>query len=278
MWKQKLGISLGNHYSEPTPKLIKLVKKIGFDAVSPEWESGDLKAIVDAANECGAVIQSLHAPFVCSAAMWSEDKSVSEPALNELLQSLEDCHKYNIPVLVAHVWIGFENIPEPTQAGLENYGRLVEKAAVFGIKIAFENTEGDEHLYAIMDYFKGNPTVGYCWDSGHEMCYNHSEDLLGRYGDRLIMTHINDNLGISRFDGKIFWTDDLHLLPFDGVADWDYNAERLKKSTLPEYLNFELNIQSKPDRHENDCYSKMTYEEYFTEAYKRACRVAYKLY
>jgi sugar phosphate isomerase/epimerase len=108
------------------------------------------------------------------------------------------------------------------------------------------------------------------------MCYNHSQDLLAKYGDRLIMTHINDNLGISRFDGKTFWTDDLHLLPFDGIADWDYNIERLKKSQHMDILNFELNINSKPERHENDVYEQMTLEQYFTEAYKRTCKIAYK--
>ena len=129
-----------------------------------------------------------------------------------------------------------------------------------------------------MEHFKDNPVVGFCWDSGHEMCYNHSVDLLKKYGDRLIMTHLNDNLGISRFDGKTYYTDDLHLLPLDGVADWDYNAERLKQSTIPEFLNFELSTVSKPGRHENDCYSVMPYEQYFTEAYKRACKIAYKLH
>lgn len=279
MWKQKLGISISNNYSIPTTEIIKMLKNIGFDAVSPEWEPGvDLKRIADAAEECGMALQSLHAPFIGSADMWSKDKNVSEPALAELMRSLEDCHRYNIPILVAHTWIGFENIPEPTDEGFENYGRLVDKAHEYGIKIAFENTEGDEHLFALMEHFKDNPAVGFCWDSGHEMCYNHSVDLLKKYGDRVIMTHLNDNLGISCFDGKTYYTDDLHLLPFDGVADWDYNAERLKQSTIPEFLNFELSTVSKPGRHENDCYSVMPYEQYFTEAYKRACKIAYKIH
>ena len=136
--------------------------------------------------------------------------------------------------------------------------------------------EGEEYLFALMEHFKNTDTVGFCWDSGHEMCYNHSQDLLSKLGDRLIMTHINDNLGISRFDGKTFWTDDLHLLPFDGIADWDYNVDRLKKSRPLEILNFELNIKSKPNRHENDIYAQMDIEQYFTEAYKRACKIAYK--
>jgi sugar phosphate isomerase/epimerase len=158
----------------------------------------------------------------------------------------------------------------------KNFDEIVSYAEKYSIKIAFENTEGEEYLFALMEHFKNTDTVGFCWDSGHEMCYNHSQDLLSKYGDRLIMTHINDNLGISRFDGKTFWTDDLHLLPFDGIADWDYNVMRLKKSKHLDILNFELNINSKPERHENDVYEQMTLEQYFTEAYKRACKIAYK--
>ena len=202
MWKQKLGISLGNHYSIPTEDIIKIAKAVGFDAISPEWEKNvDLDAVVTAAKECELYIQSLHAPFGDSANMWSGDINASKPALEELLQSLEACHKYNIPILVAHAWIGFDNISEPTEVGFQNYGRLIEKAAEYGIKIALENTEGEEYLFALMDRFKDSENVGCCWDSGHEMCYNHSVDLLARYGGRLIMTHLNDNLGISRFDG-----------------------------------------------------------------------------
>ena len=278
MWKQKFGICVGNHYSIPTTEIIRILKNTGFEAISPEWEQNiDLKVIVDTAAECGMACQSLHAPFAGAANMWSTDKSVSQAALNELLISLEDCHKFNIPVFVVHTWIGFDNVPKPNMEGIENYGQLVEKACEYGIKIAFENTEGDEHLFALMEHFKNHPAVGFCWDSGHEMCYNHSEDLLKKYGDALMMTHLNDNLGVSRFDGTTFWTDDLHLLPFDGVADWDYNVKRLKRCEIPEFLNFELCIVSKPGRHENDCYGALTYEQYFAEAYKRACKIAYKL-
>jgi len=66
-------------------------------------------------------------------------------------------------------------------------------------------------------------------------------------------------------------------LPFDGIADWDYNAKRLQKCGYEGILTFELNKTSKPDRHENDKYNKMPLEEYVSEAYCRACRVAYKV-
>ena len=278
MWKQKLGISVYNNYKIPTTDIVRLVKQIGFDAISPEWDNDEkLNAIVKVAKEEKMDIQSLHAPYGGAADMWKECEDVSAKALNELFIPLEACKKYSIPIMVVHTWIGFDNIPAPTKEGLDNFTKLVNKAKEYGVKIAFENTEGLDHLEALMEHFKDNDTVGFCWDSGHEMCYNHSQDLLTKFGNRLIMTHLNDNLGISRFDGTIYWTDDLHILPFDGVANWDYNVERLKKSNRLEILNFELNIRPKPNRYENALYEKMTYEEYFTEAYKRACKIAYKL-
>ena len=103
-----------------------------------------------------------------------------------------------------------------------------------------------------------------------------AEDLLGKFGDRLLVTHLNDNLGISRFSGETYWHDDLHLLPYDGIADWDDNIKRLRASKPLEILNFELNRFSKPNRFDNDIYQKLSLEEYYTEAYKRACRIAYR--
>ena len=277
MWKQKISISLGNRYKRSTEELIPVVKAAGFDGVSPEWEKNvDLSPVVAAAKREGMALVSLHAPYGGSADVWSEDAGVGDAALADLFTALDDAYKYGFPVLVCHVWIGFGEEPAPSAIGLERLDRLAARAKEYGVRLAFENTEGDAHLAAVLDHFKGNDTVGYCWDSGHELCYNYSENLLAKYGDRLYMTHLNDNLGISRFDGKIWWTDDLHLLPYDGIADWDAIATRLSASRRMEILNFELKIDSMPDRHENDIYQQMGLEQYLTEAYKRACRLAYR--
>ena len=277
MWKQKIGISVGSRYCIPTVQAVELLAKIGFDAISPEWNDREqLGDIVACARQNGMAVQSLHAPFGKANVMWSHDPSVSQPALDELLLAADACKELQIPVMVAHAWIGFDYTFDAENLHFDNYDTLVRRAQQNGIQIAFENTEGEEFLFALLDRYKNNPTVGFCWDAGHEMCYNRGEDLLAQFGDRLLMTHLNDNLGVSRFDGKTFWTDDLHLLPFDGIADWDYNVQRLQKARKLDYLNFELNIQSKPNRHENDVYANMPIELYFTEAYKRACRIAYK--
>lgn len=277
MFKQKIGISVGYNYPMPTPEVVKLLKKIGFDAISPEWRKGpELAEVIETARESGMIVESLHAPFWNAAKLWSSDETVGNPAKTEILDVLEDCKTWNVPIMVVHTWIGFEYEFDAAALCFKNFDEIVAKAEEYGVTIAFENVEGEEYLEALVDRYQGKDTVGFCWDSGHEMCYNRSQDLLAQYGDRLVMTHLNDNLGISRFDGMLFWKDDLHLLPYDGVADWDYNVERLAKLRHLDILNFELTISSKPDRHENDLYQQMSLELFFTEAYKRACRIAYR--
>lgn len=277
MWKQRIGMSVGNGYSVPTTEVVTMLKEIGFDAVSPEWEPGvDLRAIVCRARECGLAVQSLHAPYFHAAQLWSREESVYGPAVAEMRQAIEDCAALEIPVLVAHVWIGFDYTFDAARLCFEHFDELVALAREKGVKLAFENTEGDEYLFALMEHYREEGTVGFCWDSGHEMCYNHSQDLLARFGGRLLITHLNDNLGIRQYDGSTTYIDDLHLLPGDGIADWDDAVARLRGARRLEILNFELNLRSKPGRHENDRYAAMDLRQYFTEAYQRACRIAYR--
>ena len=275
MWKQKIGISVGNNWLRPMGEVMQMMRRIGFDAVSPEWgKDVDMDGVIKAARDAGLELQSLHAPFGKMNLLWQQEMGEQDFPLDGLFASLEVCKKHSIPILVVHCWIGFKYEDQPNEIGLKNYGKLVERAAEYGVSIAFENTEGGEFTEALLEHFKDYENVGFCWDSGHEMCYNHSEDLLGKFGDRLLVTHLNDNLGISRFNGETFWHDDLHLLPYDGIADWDDNIKRLKASKPLEILNFELNRFSKPNRFDNDIYQKLSLEEYYTEAYKRACRIA----
>lgn len=276
MWQKKICLGTCESFGMSTIEQIKTFAKIGFDGFFTGWQpTYPIEEWVQTAKDTGMIYQSIHAPFGRSADMWGDDENSGKIALDELLNCLEDCKRWEIPIMVAHAFIGFED-HTPTQIGLERFGELVKAAENSGVKIAFENTEGEEYLFALMDEFSDNPAVGFCWDSGHEMCYNHSKDLLARFGDRLIMTHLNDNLGIRDYNGKITWIDDLHLLPFDGIADWDYNVNRLKRCGYDDILTFELTRDSKPNRHENDLYHKMEPVEYLTEAYKRACRIAAK--
>jgi len=273
MYKARLCLGLSGSFKISGEEQIRLFKKSGFDGFFSEYHESDIYKYREIADEIGMIYQSIHAPYLKAADMWRDDEK-AEVAVNELLGCVRGCAKVKVPIVVIHTYIGFDTKERPNQVGIENFRRVVAEAEKLNVKIAFENTEGDEFLDALMKAFKNYDNVGFCWDSGHELCYNHGKDMLKLYGDKLIATHLNDNLGISDYNGRIIWTDDLHLLPFDGISDWNNVCRRLNNCGYDDILTFELGKTSKPDRHENDKYKNMEIEEYLAEAYCRACRVA----
>ena len=275
MWNHKLCLGLSDQFGIAPDEQIKLFAKVGFDAFFSGWYRGcDIKSLREAGDREELEFQSVHAPFGRMDRMW-KDAPDTEDAVLELIECLRDCAENNVPIMVAHVFIGFED-HTPTPKGIETFRRVIDEAERLGVRIAFENTEGEEYLAALFEAFGDRENVGFCWDTGHEMCYNHSADMPGKFGrnGKLFCTHLNDNLGIRDFSGKITWLDDLHLLPFDGIADWQGIAKRLDSAGFDGTMTFELNKLSKPERRENDVYTRMSIEDYVTEAYKRACRVA----
>ncbi|MBR0534890.1 MAG: sugar phosphate isomerase/epimerase [Clostridia bacterium] len=278
MYKQKLCLSTNSTFGIPESEQVRLFRKIGFEGFNVLWGymmDDVVEACARVAREENMIFQSIHAPWNMCQAMWDESRQdEAREGIEQLKHCLDLCKKYGVPIMVCHVYVGFDEEYKANELGVKNYGEIIRHAEKLGIKIAFENTEGIVYLKAVLDSFKDSPAVGFCWDSGHEMCYNFSENLLAEYGDRLIATHINDNLGVKDFGGKITWHDDLHLLPFDGIADWDELTQRIADCGYGDILTFELNIKSKPNRHENDKYDNMPLEEYLSEAYARACRIA----
>lgn len=274
MYKQKLCLALNNQFDRHFEEQILLFKKAGFDgfAIDISGRNADAQALAAIGKKENMIIPYLHAPFNKSDDMWFEGKDGDE-ALKELICDIELCAKLEIPYMVIHAFIGFYDKNEPTALGIERYGALAKRAAEVGVGLAIENTEGEEYLDALMEAFKGEKQVGFCWDTGHELCYNRSRNMMESYGDRLFVTHLNDNLGVRDFGGKTTFIDDLHLLPFDGIHDWNNVAKLLAASPFDAPLSFELNTKSKPDRHENDRYSAMPLESYLSLAYASACRV-----
>ncbi len=266
-YKLCLGTGLG--FDIPTAEQIRLIKKAGFDGFFTDAEKlENLTEYARIAEEENLIYQSVHAPFGKMHVMWEGTDEEAEKVLCELKECVDSCEKIGVDLLVCHVIIGMER-HTPNGIGAERFRKLCEYAKEKGIKIAFENTEGEEYLATVLDKCKDLDNVGFCFDAGHEMCYNFSRDMLSLYGDRLFATHLNDNLGMK--DEKIkTWYDDLHLLPFDGIADWENIAERLKKSTCPRCLTFELISKNKPERNAHDRYADMNFLDFAEEAYRRA--------
>ena len=244
---------------------IALLREVGWDGFFTGWNPEKTPLWRTAANDNGMLYTSIHAPFNRVSAMWQDGEDGVNEA-NMLIACLEDCAKHDIPVMVLHPFIGFED-HTPTEVGIENFGRVVDRADALGIRLGFENVEGEEYLAALFEAFANRPSLGFCFDAGHELCYNRGKDMLALYGQKLCHTHLNDNVGVTGKD--IFWTDDLHLVMGDGIADWQDVMRRIRKSDYSGVLTCELTLANKPDKHTHDGYAAMPIKDFYTLALSR---------
>ena len=275
MSKALLGIGTFSETGIPLAEQLALIKGVGFGAFFTGWKHDRTEAIANEAARLGLVQQSIHSPFSGEykvSHLWNGGED-GDFVRNSLMECVRDCARFDIPVMVIHPFIGFTE-HTPTQVGLDNYARIIELANELGVKLGFENVEGEEYLAAIMERFWNEPSLGFCLDTGHEMCYNRGKDMLALYGEKLVHTHINDNLGVRGDD--ITFYDDLHLLPGDGIADWSNVMRRIRATGYDGILMSELNYSP---RSESDLsyphYTHLPFEKYLELAYERVrCAVS----
>ncbi len=251
-------------------EVCSIIKSSGFDGAFTGWdENGDAEKAAELFYKHGLIHQSVHAPFSHICDMWTPDYN---EVLERQLMCLEETAKCGVKRTVSHVFIGFGKEEKPDEWGLISFGKYLDRAEELGVYVAFENTEGEPYLHYLLEHFKDREICGYCWDSGHEQCYSRGRDLLALYGDRLLCTHLNDNLGVT--GDEITFYDDAHLLPFDGIIDWEKAALKLKKSKPLDILSFELVTKSRPNRDTHKIYEGLSPELYMEKAYTVAKKIS----
>lgn len=267
---RKLILGTGMGFSDLSGlEQIPLIKKAGWDGVFTDWcEEDGNRALRAAIDREGLIYQSVHAPFKYCGKMWEEGEE-GELEVARQIRCLRDCASVDVNLVVLHTIIGFDKFT-PNELGIQRFGRIFDAAKQYGVTVALENTEGEVYLEALMNAYRDHPAVGFCIDTGHEMCYNESRDMITKYGDRLVSTHINDNMRVT--GDHITWHDDAHLLPFDGLADWEGVARRLKAVGYKGPLTFELTVKNKPNRNTHDRYAHLDFDGFVSLALERARR------
>lgn len=244
--------------------------EVGWDGVFIGWNGEPLGKTAQTVRERGLKLQSVHAPFTHVDRLW-EQKEEGDMELAFQLRCLEESVSVGVTLVVEHAIIGMER-NTPTQLGIDRFGALIDRARELGVRLAIENTEGEIYLETLLDAFKGEKHVGFCIDTGHEMCYNGRKDMIGKYAGRVFCTHLNDNMGQT--GEKICWLDDSHMLPFDGTADWQGIAERLERAGYTGDLTFEFVKGNRPERTTNDRYERLSFTEYAALALEKAKQFA----
>ena len=263
----KLILSTGLGFDIPTLEQIKILGEVGWDGVFTECSADRVNEdYAKALYERGMIYQSTHAPFGRVDTLWEKGED-GDAYADELAACVKNTADAGVKLMILHAIIGMEKC-NPTELGLPRFEKIFNAAEKYGVKVALENTEGEIYVEYLMKHFGSSACVGFCIDTGHEMCYNASRDMIGKYADKLCCTHLNDNMGQT--GESITWLDDSHLLPFDGIGDWEGIAARLKKANYDKELTFELTVRSKPERNTHDIYNGLDFAAYSALALERA--------
>lgn len=241
-------------------KVLEIIKSAGFDAVfSNQYNTKTVGEIKKKADLLGIDVEFLHAPFRGINNFWcAGDDYLS--IKDTIYQSVDSAAEYAIPIIIMHVDSGW-NPPPICDIGLNRFDALVEYAGKKNVKIAFENIRNFGTLSAMMQRYRFIDNVGYCYDCGHEHCYTETVHFTELFGDRILCTHIHDNVGKDGRDDP-----DDHLMMFDGNIDYADMMKRLNGVGYTGTLTVEL---EKDDR-----YAHMTDEQYVNTAYERIVEIS----
>ena len=270
-----IGFSLQMQYACPLEQVIALLRDAGFSAVSPVWSPElPLDTLAASVQKHDMMIQSLHAPHGGLTYLWNSKEPLSAKAQQNIIGCIDACVRFQIPIAVVHGWQGLQYTFPGEPLDYSIFDRITDHAEQNGVCIAFENLEGEEYLESLMNRYCDRACIGFCWDSGHDHCYPHRLDFLKVFGQRLIMTHINDNLGLRDPNGVPTGNDDLHFLPYDGNIHWEHALGRLKALPKQKILNFEIKKRSTSNAPEDLIYDSLSPEAFFHLAGQRARKIA----
>ncbi len=241
----------------PAHRLYPLIKEVGFDGFFSSPEYADHMTVLTErkrqADALGLFQETVHGTIADCPSIWRPGEA-GERFVETLYRNIDHCAALGVPILVLHP----QGRRQPDIAlGLERLSGPVGYAVRKGIRIAFENTDSEELLYAVMDRF---PEAGFCYDSGHEHWLTPGARFLRTLGDRLICTHLNDN------DGQT----DRHWLPGDGGADFDQICKDLKACGYAGPLTLEVAFR---ESYQSVC----TDREYVQHCYAVLADLAQKL-
>ncbi|MDD2585879.1 MAG: sugar phosphate isomerase/epimerase [Syntrophomonadaceae bacterium] len=231
----QLGIFSWFGFVLPLPERVKLIKETGFDATTLWWEDEigvpNIKKenMPNMVRDSGLILENIHIPYDNCDDLWSEYKPFRDAIVNKYIGWLNDCAKYNIPMMVMHITDSL-NLPSPNQHGMDSISRLLTVAEDLGVIIAIENTGREDYICFVLSEINSD-YLGFCYDSSHNHIYSGDNiTLLEKLANRLITTHLSDNDGHK----------DRHWLPGEGIINWEKVSNVFSKTKYNGFLTLEV--------------------------------------
>lgn len=169
----------------------------------------------------GLKVGQAHAPWI-----WGEGRdhtpSERENWLEAVKKAIRGTHTLGCKTFVVHALLPYDDSDtesdEVVRLNDVFIAAVSDYAKGYGITVCLENLPFKKHpvssveaVCALVDRL-GRDNLKICLDTGHAAIFN--PDVAGavRYiGERLAALHVHDNMGDS----------DSHLVPGDGIVDWD---------------------------------------------------------
>lgn len=253
--KLKVGIFSWFGFIMPIQERLRLIKEAGFDSTAIWWEDEEGDKVIKKeefpklVKDSGLIFENIHAPFLNCNMLWSEDEDLRKITVKKHVDLIEDCERYDIPLIVMHISEGFL-LKEPNKLGIKSIREVIKEAENNNVKVAIENTDNNFFIdYVLNDIDSSN--LGLCFDTSHnEISDRNDINLLKKYGDRLFTLHISDNDGLK----------DRHWIPYEGNIDW----EKMKKDFPIE--NYKGHVSMEIFTKDED--KNKSPEEFLVKAYK----------
>ena len=232
----------------------KLIKKYGFDCVITiadrklNRQNDSIKNQVKVCRKYGLELSSLHMSYFGKdiTKFWQEGR-YGDKLEKSLIKDVKIAHKYGFTCVVVHL------MGEPNEVGFERIRRVLKYCEKYNIPLALENIGHFETLKATFDNIKSD-YLKFCFDIGHQNCFEPETDNLDYFGDKLIALHLHSNMGNC----------DEHTLKKYGNIDWENFAKRLAKLNPNINLDYEILMRTKHCE---------TAEDVLKETYTEACEL-----
>lgn len=218
-----LGIFSWIGFDLPLQERLALIKKTGFEATTLWWEDKEAglpkESTPGMVRDFGLYLENIHVPYENCNDFWNNRLTAREKLIKDHLIWLEDCAKYDIPIMVMHISRG-SNLEIPNKYGVESLNKILQYAEELGITIAIENTRRMDYFDLVLEEYNSR-NLGICYDSSHDWAFSKEKTLiLEKWGKRLVCLHLSDNDTLE----------DRHWLPGDGLVDWDLVAANLRRN------------------------------------------------
>ena len=166
----------------------------------------------------------------------NEMGSLEEVYLPKILEILPLMTALDMSLLTLHLWFDARFVKEEVitfKIGL--LGHIIKKAAEFKVTVCVENLS--ETASNMVTPFTDLPLLNLTLDVGHAQLLaqtNTSYEFIERYPERIKHVHLHDNRGGDSY------RDDLHLLPGEGIVDFEKVFGKLREMDYDRTITLEL--------------------------------------